>query len=66
MWTKVNVHGHKELFVGSFYTPYQEKRLVEELETFLQRTSKKEERHIILRGDINCYDIGWDNNSVRI
>ncbi len=59
-WVKIQLKGHKELLIGSFYMPKRNRHSLSQLELSLEKINAGKTRNIILCGDFNCPHINWE------
>ena len=62
-WAKIQIHGHRDLFIASYHMPHREHKHSDQLDASLQQLSDKS-RNFIICGDFNCSDVDWETGTV--
>ena len=66
-WAKIKLKDRRDLYVGVFYMPKRKQRDLSELQKSLNLLSQdgKNQRDIILAGDLNCPNINWTTHTAN-
>ena len=68
VWVKLQIVGCKSLYLGSIYRPpdITDQESLDQLNSSLKRIMAYKSSHVLIGGDFNCGDIGWNKLYVSL